>query len=81
MEKETKVVERKLGRENAWGIADTETKIIELDPRMKPRKYMEILIHEKLHILEPEWSETKVLKHSKALAKLLWEKNYRRVNQ
>lgn len=76
---EVKVIERKLGRENVYGLADIDNKIIELDPRMKPKKYMEILLHEKLHLLFPDWSENKVNKTAKALGKLMWDNKYRKV--
>lgn len=75
--KSTKIVYRKLGRENAWGIAHIGKNKIELDPTLKTKKHLEILLHEKLHLLNPEWSETKVINQSKGLAKLLWENHYR----
>jgi hypothetical protein len=68
----------KLGRERAWGQADSAAGIIELDPRLKGKKHLEILIHEALHIIEPTWSETKVVNESKRLAKVIWSQNYRR---
>jgi hypothetical protein len=75
--KHTKVVERKLGRENVYGFAHFEKKLIEIDPRLKARKYLEILIHEKLHIENPEWSEAKIVHQSKEIANLLWNHGYR----
>ena len=75
-----KVVYRKLGKEKAWGQAHTDSNMIEIDPRLKGRKKMEILIHESLHILNPEWSETKVIDQSKKLSNLLWKEHYREVD-
>lgn len=75
--KKTKVIERHLGREKALGIAHIGVNKIEIDPRLKTKKYCEILLHEKLHLLNPEWSETKILKQSKELANLLWDNHYR----
>jgi len=73
-----KVVHRKLGREKAWGLATFD--LIELDTRLKGRRHLLYLIHEALHIIHPEWSETKVVNVSRAMCKLLWEQNYRRIS-
>lgn len=75
-----KVVYRKLGKEKAWGQALIEDNTIEIDPRLRARKKMQILIHEALHILNPEWSESKVIEQSTKLAKLLWSQHYREVD-
>ncbi len=75
--KKTKVVHRKLGKEKAYGMAHIEANKIEIDSRLKTKKYLEILLHEKLHILHPDWSETAVIKESKALAGFIWDNHYR----
>ena len=75
--KDTKVIYRKLGREKAYGIAHIGNNKIEIDPAVSKRKFIEILLHELLHIHNPEFSETKVLKQSKAMTKVLWENNIR----
>ena len=75
-----KLVHKKLGRERAYGQADTGTGIIEVDPRLKGRQALEILIHESYHILNPEASETKVSRDAKKLANILWKENYRKVD-
>lgn len=75
-----KVVYRKLGKEKAWGQALIEDNTIEIDPRLRARKKMQILIHEALHLLNPEWSESKVIEQSTKLAKLLWSQHYREVD-
>jgi len=75
-----KVVTRKLGRERAWGQTDGHSGIIEIDPRLKSKKHLEIVIHEALHVLFPDLSETQVLTKSKKLTAVLWGEHYRRVH-
>ena len=78
----TKVVERKLGRYRAYGMIPmpfSSKSRIEIDPRQKPKTYMNTLIHEKLHILFPDWSERKVTETANELAKFLWDNKYRKV--
>jgi len=75
--KDTKVVYKKLGREKAWGIAHIGKNKIEVDTRLNGKKHIEILLHEKIHLQNPDWSETKVLKHSKELANFLWQNQIR----
>lgn len=75
-----RVLFKKLGREKAWGSADLDSHTIEIDPRLKGRKYLEILIHEAMHIMNPEWSETKVITQSKRLTRLLWAEHFRKVD-
>lgn len=78
--KKVKVIYRKLGKERALGQADTDSGIIEIDERLKGKKLLEILIHEMLHVQNPEWSETRVLEKSKELSNFLWSQHYRRVD-
>lgn len=73
-----KIEEKKLGRERMHGYTFKDT--IVLDPRLKPRKHFEIIIHEMLHQLYPEMSETNVKKSSKKLARFLWEYGFRKVD-
>ena len=79
--KRIKIVERKLGREKAFGQSWQNDSFIEIDPRQKSRQYLNTLIHEILHVLYPEDSETKVIENSRILSKYIWEKNYRRVQK
>lgn len=74
-----KVIYKKLGREQAHGIAESDG-IIYIDPRLRGRKELEILIHETYHLLEPEASEEKVIEKSVILTKLLWKMGYRKVD-
>jgi hypothetical protein len=76
-----KIIERKLGRENAFGLADIEKKIIEIDPRQKPKTYFDTLIHEALHLAFPEANETRIRKATKIIRDILWTHKYRKVNQ
>ena len=74
-----KIIYKKLGREQAHGIAESDG-IIYLDPRLKGKKHLEILIHEALHILNPADSELSIIKKSITLTKVLWKEGYRRVD-
>jgi hypothetical protein len=75
-----KVVYRKLGKERADGQALIEDGIIEIDPRLKGRRKMEVLIHEAIHLLNPEFSETKVIEQGRKIANLLWKQHFRQVD-
>lgn len=83
--KKTKVVEMKLGRHkvngyNVYGFALKDRNRILIDPRQKGRTYMDTIIHEKLHLLFPEWSESKVMRAAREITSLLWSHSYRRVD-
>jgi hypothetical protein len=73
-----KIIYKKLGREQAYGIAHSDGEVwIEERLRQKPRKLMEILLHECLHVLNPEDDEENIIKKSVALTKILWKEGYR----
>ena len=74
-----KVIYKKLGREQAHGIAESDG-VIYIDPRLKGRKLLEIYIHEVTHLLYPEASEEEVIEKSVILTKLLWRLGYRMVD-
>ena len=74
-----KIEHKKLGREKAYGMADSDGTIY-LDPRLKGKKHLEILVHETLHILYPMDSEEASISKSVTLCKLLWKMGYRRVD-
>ncbi len=74
-----KIVYKKLGREQAHGIAESDG-IIYIDPRLKGRKKMEIIIHEIFHLLNPEDSEEQIIEKSVTLTKMLWTLGYRQVD-
>ena len=71
---------RKLGREQAYGVSSSDG-VIEIDSRIRSKKHLEVLIHEVLHILQPEDSEEDIIKKSVTLTKILWKEGYRRVDQ
>ncbi len=77
--KPVKVVWRKLGREKAWGQATIGEDLIEIDPRLGAKRQLEVLCHEQVHLIFPSASEPEVDKAGKALAKMLWAQDYRRV--
>lgn len=75
--KDTKVVYRKLGQERAFGQAHIGRNKIEIDQRLFTKRHLKFLLHEKMHLQNPEWSETKVLKQSREMADFLWQNNFR----
>jgi hypothetical protein len=74
-----KIIYKKLGREQAHGIAESDGNIY-LDPRLKGKKHLEICVHEVLHLLNPNDSELAIIKKSITLTKVLWKEGYRRVD-
>jgi predicted metalloprotease with PDZ domain len=76
-----KVIDKKLGRQRAVGLAWSDAKIIEIDPRQTSKNYLDTLIHELLHVYNPEWSETKVTKTANEMTTIIWKKNYRRIKR
>lgn len=81
MAKSIKIVERKLGRENALGLAIEGRKRdeIHIDPRQDTKERMDTEIHEKLHLIFPDWPEKKVAATARKLTKYLWSLKYRKV--
>ncbi len=79
--KKIKVIDKKLGRSDAVGMAYIDENRIEIDPRQKSKEYLDTLIHEILHLFNPDWSETKVSKAANEMTKIIWDKNYRRVDK
>lgn len=79
-----KVIERKLGQHKVkgspvLGFAHFDENLIEIDPRQTTFSYFDTLIHERMHLLFPDLSETQIKKKSSKLARFLWQNNYRRV--
>ena len=74
-----KVIHKKLGREKAYGMADSDG-VVYIDPRLKGKKHMEIILHECLHLLYPDDSEEAIVDKSVTLCKILWKEGYRRVD-
>jgi hypothetical protein len=78
--RDTKVIHRKLGKERAYGLATIGANKIEIDERLTSYRYMLIMIHEKLHIEFPDWSETRVRQKASRLARFLWNNHFRWVD-
>jgi hypothetical protein len=72
-----KIVYKKLGREQAHGIAESDG-IIYIDPRLKGRKKLEIYIHEIFHLLNAEDTEEQIIE--KSVTQMLWSLGYRQVD-
>lgn len=66
------VTYRKLGKEKVWGWAHLGDGVIEIDSRLKGYRKLLYLVHELLHIMHPDWSETKVRKESSIIARFIW---------
>jgi len=74
-----RITERKLLRHNAVGIAYVGDGRIEIDPRLLEKDRMEVVVHELLHHMHPEWNEEEVERHGQWLGKILWQQGYRRI--
>jgi hypothetical protein len=75
-----KVKYKKLGKEKAWGLADSNGTVY-IDPRLKGKKALEILIHECIHILWKEEEEEDVINKSISLCNAIWQQRYRRIEE
>ena len=75
------MVEAKLGREKALGIADYENFHILVDPRQKPYEYFNTLVHELIHHMSPSWDESRVTWWANRISRFLWSHNFRQVKQ
>ncbi len=83
--RKTKIVEVKLGRHRVggrgvYGFALKDRNRILIDPRQRGRTYLDTIIHEKLHLMFPEWSERRVIRTARELTTMLWNHSYRRVD-
>ena len=74
-----KIIHKKLGREQAYGIAESDG-IIYIDQRLKGKKHLEIVIHEVEHLLNPMDDEEMIIEKSVTLCKVLWNLGYRRID-
>ena len=77
-----KIIDRKLGRERAWGLYDdTPEPTIELDPRMESRHRLHILLHEILHHCEGilgAMDHEELDKAARVASAVLWRDGWRR---
>jgi hypothetical protein len=76
-----KVVERKLGREEALGLCWKKTGLIEIDPQLESKAHLDTLIHEMLHLYFPEEEEWRIAKVATKMATVLWTHRYRRLQK
>ena len=74
-----KIIYRKLGKEQAYGISSSDG-VIEIDERLRGKKAMEILIHELMHLTNPEDDEKTIIRKSIILTKVLWKEGYRKID-
>lgn len=74
-----KVIHRKLGKERAYGLAHTDSNLIELEVTLTGYRYLLYALHEHFHLKHPEWSETKVRQESSKTARFLWQIGFRLV--
>jgi len=74
-----KITERKLHRHKADSLAWVGDGRVEIDPRLSEKYRLEVLVHELLHHMHPEWVEEEVERHGEWLGKILWRQGYRRV--
>jgi len=74
-----KGIGRKRGKERAGGQATIGMNLIERDPRLGPKRQLEVLCQEQVHLTFPAMPEAEVDRAGKDLARLLWQQNYRKV--
>lgn len=74
-----RVRERKLRRECAKGFAYVSEGLIEIDPRQRPRSYLNTLVHEVLHFLCPERGESWIARSACRITRTVWEAGYRKI--
>ncbi|QDP52152.1 MAG: hypothetical protein Unbinned3138contig1002_30 [Prokaryotic dsDNA virus sp.] len=77
------LIEKKLGREKAFGEALYPEKTIFIDPRQNSKEMMDTIIHELFHVmpLSRGWSEEDVCKSAEIVTYFLWKQGYRRIQK
>lgn len=68
------LVERKLRK--YYGYAHLDIGLIEVDPTLTDYEYLNTAIHETLHVLYPEASETEIYKNAGTIAHILRKAGY-----
>lgn len=76
-----KILYSHLGNYKADGLAWPEDRTIAIDKRLRGQRELEVIIHEVIHIQNPKWSEIMVEGKAKELADILWQMNFRKVDQ
>lgn len=75
-----KIILSHLGNYKADGLAWPEDRTIAIDKRLKGLRKLDVLVHEIIHIQNPKWPEIMVEGKATEIAKILWELNYREVD-
>lgn len=73
------VKEKKLGKLQVKGMAYMSEGYIEIDPRLKPKDYLNTLIHEMLHCYLPDLEEEDIECMGTRISNQLWRKGYRKI--
>ena len=76
-----KILQAHLGQYKSDGLAWPEHRTIAIDKRLNGHRQLEVIIHEVIHVQNPKWPEIMVEGKAKELADILWEMNYRKVDQ
>lgn len=77
MARRIRVKYRKLFKHNVVGLAYTRKRLIEIDERLRGKQLLEILIHELMHVQNPDWPEEVVVEQSREMAEVLWDEGVR----
>ena len=72
MPKKIRVRYRKLGKEQADGIAHLNKKGIEIDERLTGQRAIGALVHELLHTANPTHTEEEILRVEKEIIPTMW---------
>lgn len=75
-----KILLSHLGNYKADGLAWPEDRTMAIDKRLKGLRKLDVIIHEIIHIQNPKWPEIMVEGKATEIAKILWELNYREVD-
>jgi hypothetical protein len=62
-----------------WGWAYINEDKIDLYHKLKGKKHLEIILHEKLHLIFPDHDEKAIKRISKDICNLLWLDGYRKL--
>ena len=54
---------------------------IEVEERQESKDYLDTLIHEMLHCFAPKWGEKRVAETANEMTRVIWDKNYRRIEK
>ena len=54
---------------------------IVIDKRQDSKNYLDTLLHEMLHCFAPRWGEKRVTETANEMTRVIWEKNFRRIEK